>query len=456
MLLFESYDSSENSATMNELRPYVLELEQQIQTQRLSRTQWTEWSDVSLNNGAALELRRAADLRTQKTQGAFFTSASLADRAVAALDTSVRDSHRYFDPTCGAGDLLLAIARRMNLAATVPDTLSLWANRLIGCDISSMFVRATRARLALLAMQRVGCRESFTSQELAELLPSINVADIRDCANLYAQSDRIIMNPPYTLANVSEEYVWSTGLTNTAACFAADAIAHCKGGARIVAILPDVLRSGTRYERWRHMVGELTLVDHVESCGLFDKNADVDVFLLGVTVGLNDGSVQWRKDFEVRDRVSDRFDINVGSVVPYRDREEGHEAPYVDVRALSPWSTKLRIAETRRFEGRLFRLPFVAVRRTSSPRDRKRAVATVVLGKGEVAVENHIIVCTPHDGSIESCQQLVARLMDRRTDAWLNERIRCRHLTLGAVGTLPWWLGTEPKLVLAACGRSSH
>lgn len=358
---------------MDELLPYVRELEQQILTQRLSWTRWTKWCDVSLNSGAALELRQAAGLRAQKRQGAFFTGASLAERAVSALGMSVQDSCRYFDPTCGAGDLLLAIARKMNIGATVAETLSQWGNRLVGCDISPVFVRAARARLALLAMRRVGCRESLTSRELAEAFPSITTADIRNCTDLYSQSDRIVMNPPYTLVNVSDKYVWSTGLTNAAACFAADAIVHCKAGARIVAILPDVLRSGTRYERWRTMV---------------EKFASI-----------------------------------------------------VDVRGLHPWSTKLRVSETRRFKGRLFEPPFVAIRRTSSPRDGRRAVATTVLGQEDVAVENHIIVCTPRDRSVESCQKFVARLMSQKTDEWLNERIRCRHLTLGAVGRLPWWSG---------------
>lgn len=419
------------------------ELEQQILTQRLSWTRWTKWCDVSLNSGAALELRQAAGLRAQKRQGAFFTGASLAERAVSALGMSVQDSCRYFDPTCGAGDLLLAIARKMNIGATVAETLSQWGNRLVGCDISPVFVRAARARLALLAMRRVGCRESLTSRELAEAFPSITTADIRNCTDLYSQSDRIVMNPPYTLVNVSDKYVWSTGLTNAAACFAADAIVHCKAGARIVAILPDVLRSGTRYERWRTMVEKFASIDHVESCGLFDKNADVDVFLLGLNVeaGINDGSAQWRQDVDVGDRVSDRFDVSVGAVVPHRDREEGPDVSYVDVRGLHPWSTKLRVSETRRFKGRLFEPPFVAIRRTSSPRDGRRAVATTVLGQEDVAVENHIIVCTPRDRSVESCQKFVARLMSQKTDEWLNERIRCRHLTLGAVGRLPWWSG---------------
>lgn len=430
---------------MNELLPYVLELEQQIQKQCLSWTQWTQWCDVSLNSGAAEELRRAAGLRAQKAQGAFFTGASLADRAVSALGDSVCESHLYLDPTCGAGDLLLAIARQMKLGSTVSETIALWGDRLIGCDISHAFVRATRARLALLAMRRVGYRQSFSPRDLAELMPSITTADIRDCADLYAKSDRIVMNPPYTRVNVPEDCDWSTGLTNAAAYFAADAIINSRSGARMVAILPDVLRSGSRYERWRRLVGSLGSVDNVEPCGLFDRNADVDVFLLGVTMKdrVNDDSIQWTPHVEVNEVVADRFDISVGTVVPYRHPEAGPESPYVDVRSLPPWSTRLFIAETRRFEGRLFQPPFVAIRRTSSPRDYRRAVATTVLTRGGVAVENHIIVCTPHDRSIVSCQQLVGRLMSHKTDEWLNARIRCRHLTVGAVRRLPWWSDDE-------------
>ena len=426
---------------MNELLPYVQQLEEQIRKQRLSCTRWTKWCESSLNNGAAVELRQASGLRAQKAQGAFFTSASLADRAASALGVSVRESHFYFDPTCGVGDLLLAIARRMKVGSTASGTLALWGNQLIGCDISSVFVRATRARLAILAMQRVGCRESLTSRDLAELLPSITAANILDCPGLYARSDRVVMNPPYVPVNVSGDCGWSTGLTNAAACFAMDAISYSNAGARIVAILPDVIRSGARYERWRQMVGKLATVDHVEMCGLFDKNTDVDVFLLGVTVQEcgNKATVQWTQEGKIDDTVSNRFEIHVGAVVPHRDPEEGVVRPYVDVRSLSPWSSKLRMNDTRRFGGRVFRPPFVAIRRTSSPRDRSRAVATTVLGREDVAVENHVIVCIPYDRSIHSCQLLVARLMSRKTDQWLNERIRCRHLTLAAVGKLPWW-----------------
>ena len=441
VLFFESPHSKEHCSSMNELLPYVQELEQQIQVQPFSWTHWTEWCELSLNNGPAIELRQASGSHAQKAQGAFFTSASLAARAVSALGVSVHDSGFYFDPACGAGDLLLAIAKKMKLGSTVTETLAIWGNQLIGCDLSSVFVRAARARLALLAMQRTGYRESFTSKDLANLLPSITTADIHDCPDLYSKSARVVMNPPYVPVTVSKDCRWSSGLTNAAACFMADAISHSESGTRIVAILPDVIRSGTRYERWRTMVSRLAQVDHVELCGLFDKNADVDVFLLGVTVQdcARTDSVRWTQDRDIDETVSDRFIICVGTVVPHRDPEEGVEHPYVDVRSLSPWSTRLLITNTRRYAGRVFRPPFVAIRRTSSPRDHSRAVATTVVGTRDVAVENHVIVCIPYDRSVESCQHLVARLMSRKTDQWLNGRIRCRHLTVGAVGGLPWW-----------------
>ena len=426
---------------MNELLPYVQELEQQIHEQRLSWTHWTKWCEFCLNGGAAIRLRQAAEESAQKAQGAFFTSPSLAGRAATVLGASACESHSYLDPTCGAGDLLLAIAKRMKLESTVSRTLSIWGNQLIGCDISSVFVRATRARLALLAMQRIGCRESFTSHELAELLPSIIAGNIRDCPDIYALSDRIVMNPPYVGINVSRDCRWSTGITNSAACFAVDAVENSASGARIVAILPDVIRSGSRYSRWRRMVESRTAIDHIELCGVFDKNTDVDVFLMACTVkdGRDSDRMQWTQDGNIHDNVSDRFEIHVGSVVPHRHSEEGVEWPYIDVRSLSPWSTKLVIADTRRFAGRTFRPPFVAIRRTSSPSDRSRAVATTVVGPQSVAVENHVILCIPYDQSVGSCQSLVARLRSRKTDQWLDQRIRCRHLTVAAVAGIPWW-----------------
>ena len=70
---------------------------------------------------------------------------------------------------------------------------------------------------------------------------------------------------------------------------------------------------------------------------------------------------------------------------------------------------------------------------------KKRAIATIITGKEEVSVENHLIVLIPHDLSLESCKELMLRLRSKETDEWLNERIRCRHLTVSALNELPWW-----------------
>ena len=426
---------------MNELLPYVQELEQQIHKQRLSCEQWKRWCEESLNSGPAHQLRQAAELYVQKAHGAFFTSPELADRAAQALGVSANEPHVYLDPTCGAGDLLLAVARRMKLESTVSATLALWGKHLIGCDISSAFVRTTRARVAMLAMIRSGIRESLTPRDLCELLPSITTANVLDCPAIFAQCDRIIMNPPFLPMKISGDCIWASGVTNSAARFAESAIANGNIGTRMVAILPDVVRSGARYHRWREMVNRYVTIDKIEPYGTFDKNTDVDVFLLRATVrnGPIRHSVKWTQISNSEDTVSVRFEIHVGAVVPHRDPQVGVERPYIDVGSLAPWSTKLRILETRRFSGRVFRPPFVAIRRTSSPSDRSRAVGTIVADTQDVAVENHLIVCLPYDHSIESCQELVARLRCSKTDHWLNGRIRCRHLTVGSVRELPWW-----------------
>ena len=426
---------------MNALLPHVQDLETQISTHNLPSTEWEPWCESTLNGAATRELRRTASLSDRKATGAFFTNPTLADRAVRALRVRCDDRHVYLDPTCGAGDLLIAIARRLPLQSTVTATLSAWGKHLVGCDISSVFVRAARARLALLAMYRMGTREPIDPNILSDLFPSIATTDILTCPATYSLSDRVIMNPPFLPVNVPDSCPWSTGLTNSAAFFVESAIRNATRGTRLVAILPDVMRSGSRYHRWRSMLSRIATIEEVEPYGSFDNNTHVDVFLLCVTVHDPPDALdpEWARPSNSQDTVSLRFNIHVGAVVPHRHPQVGPEHPYIHVGSLSPWSTKYRIPEKRSFPGRVFTPPFVAIRRTSSPRDDKRAVATIVHGTDAVAVENHLIVCLPHDNSIDSCHHLLTRLRSSKTDDWLNRRIRCRHLTVASIAELPWW-----------------
>jgi hypothetical protein len=47
-------------------------------------------------------------------------------------------------------------------------------------------------------------------------------------------------------------------------------------------------------------------------------------------------------------------------------------------------------------------------------------------------------VCIPRDGSLASCEALMRQLAEDAADRYLNERIRCRHLTVKAVRDVPF------------------
>jgi hypothetical protein len=128
----------------------------------------------------------------------------------------------------------------------------------------------------------------------------------------------------------------------------------------------------------------------------------------------------------------------VGAVVPFRLSNRGQWRPFIQARDLPSWQAVTDIVQHRRFEGTTFCPPFVVVRRTSRPDDKSRAVATIVQSKRRIAVENHLLVLTPKDKTLRTCKQLMKLLGKRSTNEILNSRIRCRHLTVGALADLPW------------------
>ena len=97
-----------------------------------------------------------------------------------------------------------------------------------------------------------------------------------------------------------------------------------------------------------------------------------------------------------------------------------------------------RIQQRIRFKGTTYKPPFVAIRRTSKADYQFRCIGTVVTGSELIAVENHLLIATPHDKTVSTCQKLLRVLQQESTSRWMNERIRCRHLTVGVVNDLPW------------------
>jgi hypothetical protein len=130
--------------------------------------------------------------------------------------------------------------------------------------------------------------------------------------------------------------------------------------------------------------------------------------------------------------------LSVGTVVPHRDPHRGPWAPYIEARDLPLGGCfDANHAARRRHPGRRFEPPFVAIRRTSRPgQGQPRALGVLVKGARPVLVENHLLVCRPRDARL-SCEALLELLSATQTSAWLDERIRCRHLTVRALKDVP-------------------
>ena len=393
-------------------------------------------------NGEPGEILRRTDLPRIRQQSAYFTSSKLASRLAARVPVDDDTRRLYFDPACGAGDLLLAVAKRLPIADTLAATLTDWGHCLAGYDISDDFIRATKARLLLLAAQRCRVRPALSRTTLQEVFPKIVEQDYLSHSKCAYSPDAVVMNPPYSYTDAPHECGWARGRVTAAAVFTERAIHGAREGATIAAILPDVLRSGSRYQGWRRIINTMGTIRRARPLGIFDRWADVDVYLLDfqkVAIAQDSCSTTQSLRASRPGGVGRRFAVHVGPVVPHRHEDSGTDVRYIRARSLPVWSEHRDVTERRGFTGRLFEPPFVVVRRTSRPDQKKRAVATLILGDGPVAVENHLIVMVPKKRTIQACRELVLRLRSHKTDEWINRALRCRHLTTRVLADLPWW-----------------
>ena len=404
-------------------------------------TEWRKKLAVCLDGEPSRVLREQVPQAELRRQGAYFTGPKLARRLATAATACPVSAPTYYDPACGAGDLLLAIAHGFPLESTFADTLNAWGTRVAGCDVSPDFVRLTKARLTLLAAKRFSVHPPFDPPALSDAFPDIVVADSLAPSQRNPSADVILMNPPFGYAVAPDDCVWATGRVNLAALFVDRAIRDAPDGTQIAAILPDVLRSGSRYVAWREMTRASGCLIRETPLGLFDPWTDVDVYLFHFKRHTDpDGPSEHARPTDKRTYgIGKRFAVHIGPVVPHRHAEVGPLVRYIHARSLPPWSECANIAESRRYTGRLFDPPFVTVRRTSRPDGGSRAIATLVLGNDPVAVENHLIALLPKDGTVETCRRLIQRLRSPKTDVWMNARLRCRHLTTRALAEMPWW-----------------
>jgi hypothetical protein len=430
---------------LKDFEPYVAELEE-LAVQSIAAATEIDKNErimAALNGGTSAALRRMIPVLERRKIGAFFTSSELAKEAFDFFDSPIDDSSVFADFACGGGDLLMAIARVLPIDEDLGLTLSKWGERLIGFDLQPEFIRATKARLVLTAIDR-GAKIGETPIPTGEdLFPLIRQGDGLTQNQAFNTVTHILINPSFSKVIVPRGCSWASEKVSSAAVFLDACVTNAEPGTTIVAILPDVLRSGSNYKKWREYIISKASVENIRVIGQFDEWADVDVFMIRLCVGSGTGRFNSHEWWECEGTkngpvVEDLFDVHVGRVVPYRDPKRGPSYPYIYAKLLTPWATVREFQERRKFSGPVSKPPFVVVRRTSRPGHEYRAVGTIICSSEKVAVENHLIVLQPRDGLVRTCRELLGVLRTPRTNDWLDERIRCRHLTVSSIRELPW------------------
>lgn len=376
-----------------------------------------------LDGQAGAELRRLVPLGDRRRMGAFFTPHDMADRLAEPL-RGARGEVVVADTSCGAGDLLLAAVRALAAPIRREDVTA----RLVGVDIVPQFAQVAEWRVELL------CRTTGIEPRVR-----IRCGDGTHAAET-AQASHLLLNPPFTPVESSPDCEWAGGSVNGAADFLARSVVRLQEGSLVSAVLPDVLRSGTRYRQWRSFIGRYLDIGDLATIGRFDRWADVDVFMLsGVRRPCPDAAApeSWLTQ-TAEQEVGDHFRVSVGPVVNFRAPHRGAWHPYLTAKGFPTWGTVTTIGNERRFTGRLHRSPFVVIPRTSRPEEPARARGAIVTVDRPVAVDNHLLVLSPRSGGLDECRRLLGVLRAERSNTWLNQAIRCRHLTVGAVASLPW------------------
>lgn len=411
------------------LRDFLELEENQLDTKILSEMVDLDSIDVVLREYLTIEEMREV--------GSFFTGSDLASAVVNTFQTPITFNSVVLDPTCGAGNLLIECSRKLGIESTLSETLEKWGRVLWGFDLHQSFVETTRLRLVIEAIHR-GVKKDCSIAAALELLGNINCKDaLLVSSESLKNVTHVIMNPPFTIWPSPKENYWKSGKVNAAGIIFDKYLRILPNGCNISAILPDVLRSGSRYEDFRLFTSS-KLAAQCNIWGRFNTKTDVDVFILsGFSLAETKEQIIWFKSLGKYIPLSDLYDVCIGPLVAYRDPEKGDLYPYFHPRNAPAWEVVTDISEKRRFLGKVLLPPFIVVKRTSSPSDRYRASATIININEAVAIENHMIVIKPKSLTLKDCKRLLKILKSQQINDFLNERIRLRHLTVSVIKDIP-------------------
>lgn len=397
-----------------------------------------------LNGEANTALKLLVTAKSRKTAGLFFTSTALAKILAKQISPLIKKGIGIIDPACGAGNLLLSCIQYLPHGNTFDETIKLWSHLIKGYDLFPEFIHTASLRLAIAAasydtknpinIKKIQSKKLFKSLKIGDGLENKHFP-VNSC---------LLVNPPFGHMIAPKNCSWGNGRIQTAGWFLDQLLQKATHGQHIIAILPDVLNSGTRYQKWREHICTMTSNISIKHAGRFDKDTDVDVFIFYCIVNKKGNyTVSWPDHVPKLGKntktLSDDYEIHVGTIVPHRDTNTGINYPYIHAKSATSWQTIDHLNETRYSENKAFNTPFVVVHRTSSPSDKCRCVASIVSVTGKVAVENHLLVLLPKDGSLNSCKKLLSSLRNPNTTKWVNKRIKCRHLTVSALRELPYF-----------------
>lgn len=392
-----------------------------------------------LMNGHATDfVYNTLSLSDRRSHGVFFSGASWAKKILAGRDLT--GWQRFVDPSVGVGDLLLEVCRSLPLNKTANETIKDWADRLVAVDLRKSFLDIAWMRVQALVFHRHAAEKGQSNKIIFKELPdNFLVGDALEIDLQLTPNDCVVMNPPYQRIQAPENSFAGKGKRSAAALHLEHIIRTAPPGVGIFALIPDVLRSGSSYAKFRMELTNLINLISFEPFGAFGTQADIDVAILVATSKAPE-EVFIEPDPEVCNElcVEEFFSVSVGPVVPHRTPTNGKLCGYLTAKNAAVGQEIKAASEFATYNCRIERGPFVIVRRTSSPSDKKRARSTLFSSREETLVENHLLILKPKDRKISTCRLLLNVLDHERTDAWLNHRIRCRHLTVGAIKSLPW------------------
>lgn len=156
---------------------------------------------LALNGQASERLRQLIPLTTRRTHGAFFTTGAVRTSFSKVLQGLPSATRRFWDPSCGAGDLLLAASDLLPLGKSTDETLAIWSRSLRGSDLQPEFVAAARLRLFLAAAHRTraaGAEPGPSDGHLrSNLLRSLRVEDgLAALHSARSFTGSVLLNPP--------------------------------------------------------------------------------------------------------------------------------------------------------------------------------------------------------------------------------------------------------------------